>query len=973
MSEVKSRPSAPRGRGSGRGRGGYGSRGGRGGSRQANGHKEESPTEMPYEDEGELGDLKKMYAPKLSMIKEMFPDWTDDDLVFALQETNGDLEGTIDRISEGNISQWGEVKKKTKERSQSKAKEPSSGAEVSTSARGGRGRGVYEGIRGGRGRGSDRGRGTPRGGRVASAANGVRSTSAGKTDSVPTGNTPEWDTPLSDGATAGWDQPAADSTPMESSWENISADVAHAPPVEEVKPPSKPDGTRSWASMFSKPAPAPAPPKAPRAVPSHDAPVEPPVTATSIPEEKSMPGLPPLIPVNEISEIPNTPPTSDLAASEPAANITPSKDELTETNLEQVLDASGPQPSATAASTVASTIDPQSVASGATPFHLSQQQPSSRPPLGGFATSAYKATGMPGRSASYQRKIQEQQEAVVMPGKHAVDRAAVQFGSMGLNGTTEDVDVDSDREDAETRAQPPQHSPIAPRAALPPAPPQQAFPSQPQMNDPLPTPRQAPGLPPVTQPSAIQQPGQVLPGDTGVPSQAAQYPYNRYGQQTPQQEISAPAQKAYEPFGQQIQQSQQFDNFPSASQGQNPPQQQAQPQQGGYSSASNDMSSYYTSDNQRTTYQNSIYGNYSQQSQQNAQDTGVSQQRGGSAFGASAAEQGSQYATSQAQQPPQNRFGQTGEAHTSGHSTPNPSLSGQQQPGQPHQMLQQQAQGQAGGQHGGYPYGHPYYGHPYYASYANQQQYGYGGSQGGYGGGPFGGAGGKQGMYGQPHQGYGASPQTGYDQHSASPANTGAFAQQHASSGRDSAAPGGLGNYGRTGSTQPSENPQQYSGAGASNHGSMPDVFGRSQSNYQGQNSVLGSHMGQQSGNDDPLRNYVDSSKVPGGPSPALGQPGGRPGSAANVPGQTGLPQAQGQGQGQGQQGYGGYVGHQMHGQQGSQYGGGPGGPGGLGGGHHQSGGQNHQAGGYGAYGPGYGSGFYGNSNRGGWGANYGH
>ena len=63
-------------------------------------------------------------------------------------------------------------------------------------------------------------------------------------------------------------------------------------------------------------------------------------------------------------------------------------------------------------------------------------------------------------------------------------------------------------------------------------------------------------------------------------------------------------------------------------------------------------------------------------------------------------------------------------------------------------------------------------------------------------------------------------------------------------------------------------------------------------------------------------------------------------------------------------------MGHQMHGQQGSQYGAGPGG---LGGGHHQTGGQNHQAGGYGAYGPGYGSGFYGNSNRGGWGANYGH
>ena len=45
-----------------------------------------------------------MYASKLGTIKEMFPDWTDEDLVFALQETSGDLERTIDRISEGTCS-----------------------------------------------------------------------------------------------------------------------------------------------------------------------------------------------------------------------------------------------------------------------------------------------------------------------------------------------------------------------------------------------------------------------------------------------------------------------------------------------------------------------------------------------------------------------------------------------------------------------------------------------------------------------------------------------------------------------------------------------------------------------------------------------------------------------------------------------------------------------------------------------------
>jgi len=104
MSEVQSRPSNPRGRGSSRGggRGGYSSRGGRGGSRQINGTKPEVAAEIPtYDDEGEIGQLKKMYASKLSTVKEMFPDWTDEDIVYALQETDGDLESTIERISEG--------------------------------------------------------------------------------------------------------------------------------------------------------------------------------------------------------------------------------------------------------------------------------------------------------------------------------------------------------------------------------------------------------------------------------------------------------------------------------------------------------------------------------------------------------------------------------------------------------------------------------------------------------------------------------------------------------------------------------------------------------------------------------------------------------------------------------------------------------------------------------------------------------
>ncbi len=103
MSEARSRPSGPRGRGPTRGsRGGsYSGKGARGGSRQVNGEKPEIEAAPTYENEGELGQLKKQYSSELSTIKEMFPDWTNEDIIFALQETGGDLEGTIERMSEG--------------------------------------------------------------------------------------------------------------------------------------------------------------------------------------------------------------------------------------------------------------------------------------------------------------------------------------------------------------------------------------------------------------------------------------------------------------------------------------------------------------------------------------------------------------------------------------------------------------------------------------------------------------------------------------------------------------------------------------------------------------------------------------------------------------------------------------------------------------------------------------------------------
>ncbi|KAL9602352.1 MAG: hypothetical protein Q9219_001918 [cf. Caloplaca sp. 3 TL-2023] len=1017
MSEVRSRPSGPRGRGSGRGgRGGLNARGPRGPSRSADGDTPDSFSNPSMEEEGEIGELKRMYSSKLSTIKELFPDWTNEDIVFALQENDGNLEATIDRISEGtttlyetvllnadivhlvgNISQWGEVKKKTKDRSQPRSKDPAAPPADANqnSARGGRGRGGAEGMRG-RVRGSERGRGTGRGGRGAST-NGPRDSAHDKStvDSGPVG---DWNnTAANDGGTGtGTSNQVAetDGAALESSWEHINAsDATTAPASEPMKPSLKPDGTRSWASMFNKPAPAPAATKPPKEIPIEDSRSEPLNDQTRKPEETDMPGLPPPLTVEGINpNVPNTPPSPSAVSTEQATDLTPPKDPLTETNLDKVLDTSGPPNTATAASTVASTVD-QRIDSNI-PLQSLAHPSTARPPMGGYATTAYKATGMPGRSASFQRKILEQREAVVMPGKHAVDRAAVQFGSMGLNGTNDAPDVDDDREEPESRAQPPQHSPTAPKATLPPGQTPQTL-----ANEHLSTPRQAPGLPPLDQ-QPLQQPTQPSSTDQGLPQQPNQPnpQYNpfigRFGPQQTGQEVSAPATKPYEPFGSQIEQPQNpYGAYPSTSQGPPSSQHHTPSHLGGLSSAPHDAPSLYTLD-QRQAHPN-YYGNYGQHLQQNLHE----QNRASSAFGTSSSvEQSSQYPTSHAQPQQLGRYAPSGDVQTSGSSTPNPSLPGQGQQNQPPHLLhhqQQQLPGQSGGQHGGYGYSQPFYPSTYYHQpYLNQvsnhaygrdrpmfddvrrydeqylthnPQFGYGGSQGGYGG-PFGGGAGKQGMYGQPHQGYGMSPQTSYE-HTSSPANPGGFGQQqqqHSAPGREGAASVTMSSYNRSGSAQPSEHQQQYPGSNSGGYGGMSEAFGRSGSGLQGQNHGLGQQQaGQHGGNDETLRGYGDSSKLSGGPSPA---PGARPGSAVNsLHGQTGVPP----GQSQNQQGYGGYTGHlshQMHGQQGSQYGGGPAGLGG----HHQSAGQGHQSGGYGGYGAGFGGSFYGN-NRGGWGGNYGH
>lgn len=102
MSEVISRASASRGRGSARGgRGGFAGRGGRRTNGDKPDHKADESLGAFDEDGGDIGELRKLYGDKTSVVRELFPDWSEVDVLFALQETNGDESEAVTRIAEG--------------------------------------------------------------------------------------------------------------------------------------------------------------------------------------------------------------------------------------------------------------------------------------------------------------------------------------------------------------------------------------------------------------------------------------------------------------------------------------------------------------------------------------------------------------------------------------------------------------------------------------------------------------------------------------------------------------------------------------------------------------------------------------------------------------------------------------------------------------------------------------------------------
>ncbi|OLY77701.1 CUE domain-containing protein [Smittium mucronatum] len=88
-------------------------------------HKTKSAENSKTQDQNlneidETSELKLTYKSQLLTLLEVFPNWTETDLIYALKDADGDLEITIGRISDGISCQWGEVKSRKDKKTEAK-------------------------------------------------------------------------------------------------------------------------------------------------------------------------------------------------------------------------------------------------------------------------------------------------------------------------------------------------------------------------------------------------------------------------------------------------------------------------------------------------------------------------------------------------------------------------------------------------------------------------------------------------------------------------------------------------------------------------------------------------------------------------------------------------------------------------------------------------------------------------------------
>ncbi|KAJ1931676.1 RNAPII degradation factor, partial [Kickxella alabastrina] len=201
------------------------------------------------EEAAEFKSLRNSYSNSLKTLNEMFPDWTDADLLSAIKEADGNLEITIARIAEGHATQWGEVKSRKEKRQVTKPLEDVKPVEKSSFVP--RPASFRGGVRGGAARG---GRGNysnvsvARGGRPASAAKAPIAPVAGTASTADSAAGWDAESPSeSKSSASAWDtKPAANIQESKPKAQTSASVAAPAPSIS--KAPSKP-APMSWANI----------------------------------------------------------------------------------------------------------------------------------------------------------------------------------------------------------------------------------------------------------------------------------------------------------------------------------------------------------------------------------------------------------------------------------------------------------------------------------------------------------------------------------------------------------------------------------------------------------------------------------------------------------------------------------------------------------------------------------------------------
>ncbi|KAI0830192.1 hypothetical protein BC628DRAFT_1313487 [Trametes gibbosa] len=563
------------------------------------------------------------YAPKVRQLKELFANWTEQDLESLLVEVNGDVEAASTRILEGHAVQWDNVTRKTKKPSatSSYSKDPSIVRDRGD-FRGGRGGG--RGARGGAARGGARGV-SARGGhhdvnghraKPAQSAEAHKDVSLLESAPVPAVNGEATDVEADVGSawnsstptTWGGDTAAingATSLPTPAPATASAPTPAHAPaPAPSTTKPGVTPATSklSWAQIARKPQEKPTPPPAAAAAPAQP-PVAPSAPSPPSPQAQQHEPTSPV----EVAE----PPSTSTGWEEPTTVQAPTWDDepRLSQSVESVPVVEEPKPVQPEPKLVEEPTPERAVpaVSPVVPQQPAPESPVALPPKPLTPSIQARATPVSHRGP----KFKTSDQPVVLPASFGsgVEKIGMQFGSLSLGG--EDLDSHEPapieqkpvapvvpepvpapalpvQEPAVPIASPPSQTPLTSGSLFQSTLPQQQAAPPPQQ------PAQPPHIPPAQQPTLTTSHTQPsLSAQTSLPTSAstsAISPYSQQSQAISQQSLSShqsqqPQPQSHHGYGQhglaahldQVQAQQQ--HVSPVSQPQQQQQQQQQPAQ----------------------------------------------------------------------------------------------------------------------------------------------------------------------------------------------------------------------------------------------------------------------------------------------------------------------------------------------------------------------------------------------------------